>query len=132
MVVGTFYAGDLRAQYPRAYPDGNFDDVAKIAEIGADNKSLRLQGLPPEFILSRGDYLSFDYGVSRALHQVTETAKASNLFQVRPHIRPGAQVGTSVTLIAPTCSFRLTPQSITTTIRSGAFTVVSFSAFQAL
>lgn len=138
-VIGRFYAGDLRRQYPRMHPKGDFPDTAKIKEIGSNNKSLALSGLAAGLQLSVGDYLSFDYGASKArgLFQVIENAIATNagktpVFEVRPHLRPGITVGASVTLKKPTGVFALLPQSIETSIHSGSFTVVTFNSFQML
>lgn len=75
--IGTFYAGDLRRVYPKAHPTGDFSESGvAIYAVGVDSKSLQIDGLPAGFILSAGDFLSFDYGASpksRALHQIMET-----------------------------------------------------------
>lgn len=136
-VIETFYAHDLRRPYPRAHADGDFDDSAKVAAVGSDNKSLSLKGLQAGFTISRGDYLALDYGTSRALHQASETVVAgpggtTALFQVRPHIRPTMLVDTAVVLKKPTALFILVPGSIEQTDQGGMFTSISFQAIQFL
>ncbi len=115
-VVHSFEAHDVRRPFPLAHQDGNFDDVSLIHDFGTDHKSLRLSGLPQGFTLSIGDYLAFDYGAepNRALHRVTTPAVAgaggiTPLFEVFPHILPGAAVGASVTLKRASCIMQLKP-----------------------
>lgn len=156
-VIHPFYAGDLRRPFPKADPKGeklvggpslSLDftenagyiagpDAVKIASLGSNGKSLSLKGLPPDYVLSRGDYLSFDYGAenSRALHQVMEASTADGdgetpEFEVRPHIRPGAAVNDAVTLDRPSALMVLSPGSVTQQMQGPLHTVVSFQATQ--
>lgn len=116
-VVQTFEAYDVRRPYPRAHADGAFTDSATLASVNANNKALALAGLASGFALSVGDYLSFDYGSSRALHQVMEPATVgaggvTPQFEVRPHIRPGFTAGAAVRLKKPAGLFTLLPGSV--------------------
>lgn len=138
-VLGSFYAGDLRRPYPRLDPKGEAiaGSNPQISWFGVNGKSLALSGLPPGYVLSRGDYLSFDYGAgpSRAYHQVMEPATADGSgetggLELRPHIRPGAIVGASVTLAKPTAVMSLLPGSIEQRMIDGINTVISFQAIQ--
>ncbi|MDR7032930.1 hypothetical protein [Mesorhizobium sp. BE184] len=138
-VIGTFYAYDLRRPYPRAYPTGAFTDSGQINSLGTNGKSLSLKLLAAGFVLSRGDYLAFDYGAgpSRALHQVMETVTANGSgltseFEVRPYIRPGATVSTPVVLKKPPALFCLQPDSIQQSIVDGMHGSISFSAMQVI
>lgn len=139
-VIGTFYAGDLRRMRPAAYANGGFTDAGvEIHTVGENGKSLRLKGLGAGFILTRGDYLSFDYGVapSRALHQVVESVVADGsgvtpLFEIRPHWRPGVAVDTPVKLNRPEGEFALNPDSLKQQPHGPFFTALSFSATQVL
>lgn len=135
-VIGTFYGHDLRRPYPRAHADGVFADDAEIAALGVDGKSMALDGLSAGFILSRGDYLAFDYGSARALHQAMESVVADGTgttpsFEVRPHIRQGATLGAGVTLKRPSAIFALLPGTLETTV-SGMTSSVSFEAIQVI
>lgn len=136
--IHEFYAHDLRRPYPRAHPNGDFTDSGKIATVGADGKSLSLKSLPAGLTLSRGDYLAFDYGSgSRALHQVMANVTAgpggaTGLIELRPHLRPGAQVDAAVSLKKPSAKFILLPGSIDQRLQGGLMTVLSFSAIQRL
>lgn len=134
--INLFEGRDLRKPYPRFYPDGVFNDTGKINSIGANNKSLSLKSLPASFKLAVGDFLSFDVGTHRALHQVMEavTANGSGLtteFEIRPHIWPGTATNTSVILKQPAALFSINPGSISSQMNGGRYTAVSFEGTQA-
>jgi hypothetical protein len=137
--VNGFYAHDLRRPYPASDPDGSFTDSGEIHSVGLDLKSLKLKSLPNGFVLTRGDYLAFDYGAgpSRALHQVMEATTADGggttaFFEVRPHIRPGAEADIAVTLKKPSALMRLDPGSLDQVAGGTWFGNVTFRAFQSL
>lgn len=116
----TFYLFDPTKPYPRLDPTGSVlgASTPTIHTIGADNKSMRLEGLPVGYALSPGDYLAFNYGSSkRALHRLAESAVADGggvtaSFEIVPHIRSGATVGAAVTLAQAAGKFRLSPQDL--------------------
>jgi hypothetical protein len=136
-VVNVFEAGDLRARFPRSNPTGTFTDSGTLSSVNANNKALSLTGLPSGLVLSPGDYLSFDYGTSRALHQVVEgaTANLAGLtpeFEVRPHIRPGFVTGNAVRLKNPNGQFTLIPNSVSSSLSTKNTSVITFKAIQYL
>lgn len=136
-VINAFEAGDLRKTTPRHYPAGDFTDEAVIETLGTNNKSLSLSNLEPGFELSVGDFVAFDYGDNRALHQVMEAATADEdgttiEFEVRPHIRAGAEVGAAVKLKNASAVMSLQPGSIKVSASGGIHTVISFGAIQVL
>jgi hypothetical protein len=109
-----FYLWNKRRRIgPQLDPDGSTlgESEVTILAIDDDNKRMSLQGLPVGYTLSIGDMLSFAYGSAPsnvALHRVVEAAAAvgdadgkTGLFEVRPHIRPGADADASVTLVRP-------------------------------
>src|SRR5690606_26037824 len=106
---------DLRRPYPLAYPDGDFSEAGvAVHTVGEDNKSLRLDGLPSSFVISRGDYLAISEADSPApaygaLYQSMETVVAvagvTPSFEVRPHLRPGTAVNDPVILKQPSTVF---------------------------
>lgn len=132
-----FYAYDTRRPAPLADPAGLIlgATVPTIASLISGNRELTLAGLPAWYVLSRGDYLAFDYGspARRALHKVvTEQVQAGSTgttgaIEVTPMIRPGASIGASVTLVRASCLARLVPntvskgQSIRTITRDASF-----------
>jgi hypothetical protein len=135
-VIGTFEAWDLRRPTPRQYTDGSASDGV-LQSVNANNKALRLSGLNAAQIVSRGDYLSFDYGTNRALHRVMETVTANGAgltpeFEVRPHLRPGWELETDVNLSAPRGIFTRMPGPITATQTRGPFGVIAFQIVQYL
>ena len=118
---GTFYLHNPGQLGPRDDPDGAAvaGHSVGINAVGADNKSLRLAGLPAGYRLRRGDMLHFDYGSSptrRALHRIVEDATASgagvsSFFEVRPFLKAGTTTGLTVTLVRATARMMLEPGS---------------------
>lgn len=136
-VVQTFEAYDLRRPYPRVYLTGAGANDGVLASVNANNKALALSGLVAGQIVSAGDYLSFVYGSSRALHRVVETVTANGSgvtaqFEVRPHVRAGYSISAAVTLKSPRGVFMLMPGSVVPKASGGQHTVISFQAVQAL
>lgn len=134
-VIGTFEACDLRRQYPRLYPTGAGANNAVLATVNASTVALSLSDLVANQVVSVGDYLSFDYGTSRALHQAVQsvTANSSGItpeFAVRPAIRPGYTIGAAVKLKLPRGVFSLAPGSVSPKANGALHTVVSFQAIQ--
>jgi hypothetical protein len=136
-VSRSFTAYDVRNPFPAAHRDGIFNDTGRIGALGSDNKSLSLANLAEGISLRPGDYLSFDYGApqSRALHRVLEAATAgadgaTGLFEVVPHIEPGAAVGAAVSLKRPSCLMILNPDQPPPSIQAFVASSVSFSAIQ--
>jgi hypothetical protein len=128
---------------PAADPLGaalaGFNPTIKTVDFAAS--TLQLQALPIGYQLSVGDFLSFAYGsdpVRRALHRVQEVATANvtgytNTFQIFPHLRPDALVGTAVTLVKPYCKAVIVPGSVNEgTTKNGKTTGIAFSFRQSL
>jgi hypothetical protein len=119
--AGTFYLHNPAQPGPRDDPDGAILGAAAVTihTVGADNRSLRLAGLPTGYRLSRGDLLHFDYGpapLRRALHRVVEDATASGAgltpgFEVRPYLKAGTTAGLAVTLMRAAAKMMLEPGS---------------------
>lgn len=136
-VVQTFEVYDLRRPYPRVYPTGAGANDGVLLSVNANNKALALSGLVAGQVVSAGDYLSFVYGSSRALHRVVETVTANDSgvtveFEVRPHVRAGFTLTNVVTLKSPRGVFMLMPGSVSVKASGGQHTVITFQAIQAL
>ncbi len=134
--IGTFEAWDLRRPAPRLYGDGSAANGV-LHSVNANNKALSLSGLNAGQVVSRGDYLSFDYGGNRALHRVAEavTANGSGLtaeFEVRPHLRPGWSLSQSVYVKSPRGIFVMVPGSVVPTQTRGKFGTLTFQIGQYL
>ncbi len=108
----SFLVADPRRPWPRLDPEGAILGQAnvQISAIGSSMREIALKGLPARYLLSRGDLLSFPYGIpSRyALHEivgptVADTNGETTLFEVTPPIRSGAAVNAPVQLIWPRC-----------------------------
>lgn len=120
---GSFMLADPKRRYPLADPGGVILGAAApvigVLDAG-DARMIGLSGLPQGYVLSTGDLLAFEYGsdpVRRALHEVSrgpvtaDALGATGLFEVRPHLRPGALVGTGITLVSPACKAIMVPGS---------------------
>ncbi len=139
--IGTFYVWKPNAPYPYADPTGAVlgASAVKINSVNADNRRLSLKWLPAGYVLTRGDFVAFDYGSapSRALHQVvdaTVTANGSGVtpqFFVTPQIRPGAAANNVVSLALPAAEMRIVPGGYDPNTQ-GSTTSVSIDAVQVI
>lgn len=137
--IQLFEGFDLRRVNPKAYPDGTGANNGVLASVNANNKALALSGLAAGQVITPGDYLAFDYGTSRALHQAVEGATANGSgvtaqFEVRPHIRPGWTISptTNVTLKSPRGQFVMLPNTVSSKSSGALHTIISFQAVQFL
>jgi len=140
--IETFFAWNPARWYPIADHQGATLGAAtvRIHTVGGDNRSLRLRGLPAGYVLTRGDLLSFDYGAgsSRACHRVVEASAIADgagvtpLFDVRPHIRVGAEVDAVVSLIRPGPEMRIIPGTYEPAFVDRRFASIRFEAIQVL
>ncbi|MGV8949696.1 MAG: hypothetical protein ACOH2M_01240 [Cypionkella sp.] len=119
----SFYAYDTRRPAPLLDPKGLLlgANIPTIYALVAGGRELRLQSLPAGYVLSRGDYLSFDYGtapIRRALHRVVDATVTvagtgiTPVFEVTPPLRAGANTGAVVTLIKASCKAVLLPGTV--------------------
>lgn len=139
----TAYAYDTRRPGPLNDLSGALLGAATpvIYSIGSA-RELRLSGLPSGYVLTRGDYLSFDYGsapVRRALHRIVPATVIvpvtgiTGPFEVTPPLRYGASAGAAVSLIKPACKVRLVPGSVSKGLTSKTITTgMSFKFIQTL
>jgi hypothetical protein len=139
--IDTFYVWNARAPYPFADLTGAVlgASAVTIYALGGDNKSLRLAGLPVGYVLSIGDYLSFDTGnapnVRRCLHRLTSGGTAdgagrTGFMSVTPHIRAGAANGLAVSLKKPAAEMFVLPGTLAAQSLKGSLGTLSFQALQ--
>ena len=117
----TFEIFDTRFNGPRLDPAGQILGAASpvLHTLNADNRRIRISGLPGGYVLSKGDYVGVQSGaapVRLGLYRVEATVVASGagltpLFAVEPHIRPGTAAGDPVQLVRPVCRARLSSAS---------------------
>lgn len=90
-----------------------------ISALAVNNRELSLSDLPAGYVISDGDFIGFQYGadpVRYAFHQVVVGAVAdvggqTGLIEMTPHIRPGAVVGSAVSLVRPVFKAIMVPGS---------------------
>lgn len=136
----TFKAFALSRAYPIAYPNGAWPTggsfsgtTAQVHTVGADNKSLRVKGLPAGFVLSRGDMIQVG---DTDLYRLMETATADGggitpSFEVRPHLWDGIAVNDAVSVKRPACLMVLVPGSVQAAADTSGRGAVSFQAIEA-
>jgi hypothetical protein len=117
----TFFAYNVRRPYPKNDPTGSILGAAtvQIKAIHADSIALQFKGLPAGYVLSRGDFLAFDYGINRrrAYHQLLEGGTAdgsgeTSYLEVEPTIRAGAVINDIVTLKKAAVMMCIVPGSV--------------------
>lgn len=135
--AGTFYGADPSRPYPKAHPRGfagmrkadgvtAFTGAATSWSVDGTRSKLTLQGLPPDLVLSRGDYVGFRWQTSgaerRALVRALEAAVADATgkitdLPVSPAVPGGAYTlvpgGAVAYLDRPVCIMRLDPDQTT-------------------
>lgn len=113
----TFLAYDKVKAYPSADPSCTILGAATptISVFNANNRDITIIGLPANYVLSAGDFVSFTYGspLRYALHKIVVGATAgpggSAVVEVVPNIRPGATGGVAVTLNKPWAKMIIKP-----------------------
>jgi hypothetical protein len=139
--IQEFYGYDQYRQYPLAYANtgflGGFTGTCTLTSVTLPY-TIVLGSLPAGFILSPGDYLSFDYtsGTTvRALHRVSEGGTASGggslTIEVRPAVRSGFAGGATVTVFRASARMIVLPESYSENINASVGSI-SFKAIQTL
>lgn len=108
-----------------------------IQSIQADRKAVQLTGLPSDYTVTSGDWLSVDDGTNLHLLKVVETVIGSGvgvspMFEVRPALRPAIAVSDPVVMRYAPARFMLEQGSVKRTPKGGLYEVVSWSAIQVL
>jgi hypothetical protein len=140
--VATFLAFPPFNAYPARDPLGLLHGAATpvISSLPAGGKTLTITGLPGNYLLTAGDYLSFTRGspARYELHKLVTGGRASAggvspVLQVVPPIRPGAAPGAAVTLRKPVMRAKIVPGSLRLPSRGlGAAQGPSFQVMQTL
>lgn len=140
--LNSFYAYDIRKQYPAADPGGTtLGSSSVVLDSVTGNFGVQLSGLPVGYVLTRGDLLSFNDGTSQMLHRIGETVSAngsglSAQFEVRPKLSAATATAAqdspppSVSLIRPEVEMRIVPGSYS--VSDGPTKYTSIASFQAV
>lgn len=118
----SFYLYDVHRLAPKYDPAGAI--ISLVASVtltsrNANNRDIKLTGLPNGYKLQRGDYLAFSYDSGRtALHRVVSlqvTAPATGetaWIEVQPSLRPPTTTGLTVWLFKPIAKAKIVPGSV--------------------
>lgn len=138
-----FYVANPRKIGPRLDKAGSVlgDATPTIHTLAANNRELRIAGLPAAYALSDGDMVAFDYGPAgrkrRALHRFVVDAVASSggltpLAELSTFIRAGAAVGDPIYLAPATMRAKLIPGTYKPHQAGALHQRFTFSAIQKL
>ena len=117
----TFHLYDVHRPAPKYDPTFAIGSGAAVTltSRNANNREIKLTGLPNGYKLQRGDYLAFSYDAGRiALHRVVSvqvTAPATGetaWIEVQPSLRPPTTAGQTVWLYKPICMAKIVPASV--------------------
>lgn len=139
----SLLVGSIEHPFPASDPGGVVlaAAVPRISSLEPNNRELSLSDLPAGYVISAGDFVGFQYGanpVRYAYHQVAFGSAAdvgglTGQIEVTPHIRPGAVVGATVSLIRPVFKGVMVPGSYRPGSYSRGFkTGPKFSVIQTL
>lgn len=139
----SFMAFDTGRPGPRADLTGVALGGAapRLNAVAANNREIRISGLPGGYALNRHDYVAFSYASNPtrfALHRLAApvTANGAGLtpfVEVSPNLRPGWVANAPVTLLRAACKCLILPGSVTPGRRRGTMTTgVSFHFTQTL
>lgn len=110
-----------------------------VHTVGENNKSLRITGLRPGYVILCGDMIQVTYGsspVRHALFRAVESVAAngaglSPTFEVTPNVKAGITPGKAVTLYKASARMMIAPGSYTPGRATGRFvTGMAFSAIE--
>lgn len=121
---GTILAYDMRRPHPLNDPDGWKLDTRTVTvkTKGANNRSLSLEGLSPQFIVNKSDKYSVLYDTDKYfLFEVMETVQADGTgdtaeFEIWPFMPPGLAVADVVTMHKGCGKFKI----VTNSFRAGS------------
>jgi len=108
-----------------------------IGSIAANRKEVTISGLPNGYVLSGGDFFQVNYGAGRvALIQIvvskTAVGGVASMVEVTPHLRPGINAGSAITLIKPAAKVKLVPNTLRLENIGGLHSRLRFTARQTL
>jgi len=112
-----------------------------LVSVAANRRDIQIGGLPPGYILTAGDFLSFRYGsmpVRYALHQLARGGEAdgngvTGTMEVSSFVRSGYGLPTAVKLVKPEIKMVVKPGSVSSGKSDRLFTDgVKFTLVQTL
>lgn len=136
----TFWAVPVLRPVPASIAGDTATDLQGItvASIADDRSGLSLAGLPADFVLTAGDWLSIATAaggrevVRLAEGGAADAAGLSPVLACYPTLRPGVVVGQVVRARNPRIEMRLEPESLLRERAGGAWFTVAFSAWQVI
>lgn len=145
--IETFWGFDYYRQFPYEYRRTHFagltvggnpyTGLGRLTAVASNSKQISLDELPNGFVITAGDYVSWDYasGTKTALHQFVQTVTlpggSVTEIEVRPHVRTGWSTNQGVRMHRPAARMIIVPGSYQETIERG-LGVISCQAIQVL
>jgi hypothetical protein len=102
----TFYGRSISRLRPINHPGMSALPAGTLASIAGNRKEIGISGLSG-ITLTVGDMVQIG---TKDLHRIVNVA--SGLFEVRPHIWPGVDVGAAVSISKPHCIMSIVPGSV--------------------
>ncbi len=138
--VHSFFVHPTERPFPVAAsgPGDLTGSTVTVKNISAGRDELAVEGLPANFVLTRGDFLSIATTgggiafVELAEDQPAFASGATTLGAVSPIVVPGVEVGAAVTLVNPPCEVRLVPGTLDDVIVNARRRAVVFEAEQVI
>lgn len=117
--LNTFKGYFISRCYPIKYPKGTwptgvaFSGAGLLSAIEANRKEIRVSGFPAGYEFSEGDIIMLGAGFCvRVVKDFTVPSTASaGPFEVRPHLKPGINVGIAATVKNPWVTMAIDPDS---------------------
>lgn len=139
----SFMVHDLTRPYPALDPNGDVlgPSTVSISAISADRRELRLSGLPPHYLFSRGDLVGVTWGagpVRYGMHRMAVASPAdvtglTGWIEVTPEIHPAVTIASLAVLRRPPFKAVFLPGSVQAgTLRRGLVEGIGFSFMQTL
>lgn len=116
--VNPFYLYPFTRSRPRAASASQALTGVTVLSVRSDNAALQLSGLPADFEMSAGDFLSIETSAGgREFHRVVVGGGASSggvspELEVEHYVRPSVVESAAVTLVKPLVEMRLDPGSL--------------------
>jgi hypothetical protein len=138
--LASFYVWNPAMPFPQADPGGVLyaASTPTIHTINGDGKRIRVQGLPPAYVLTRGDGLESVYATPARRQRsvvvdatvVADGSGVTPLFELTPFLRTGLAVDDAVNFIRPKVAMKIVPGTLECRAEQDLTSRVSFETVE--